>query len=429
MNKYDVIVIGGGPAGMIAAGTAGKFKKSVILLERNNVLGVKLRITGNGRCNFTNKMPLNRFQDYYVDNPKFLHNAFNKFFNHDLIKFFELLGVRTKVENNGRVFPLSDQSADIIQALELYLQNNKVQVACRSLVTDIIVENNQVAGVKLSGEETVKAGKVIIATGGKSYPNLGSNGSAYSWALKTGHNIILPRPGLSGIQIKELWVKGLQGISLNQIGISLYVNAKKKKQISADLVFAHYGISGPGAFDLSADVGDCLVKGSVVLCLDLFPEINESQVMEKLDDIIAKSPGCMCKNLAFNEVPKKLIAVCHDLAGINASKPLSQLSKKEKRSLINIFKQVQLTVQSLRPLKEAMVTRGGISVKQINPATMESRIVSGLYFCGELIDISGLSGGFNLQAAFSTGYLAGLGAAVEPKIEDRKPMDEGRSLR
>ncbi|MBU1044239.1 MAG: NAD(P)/FAD-dependent oxidoreductase [Candidatus Omnitrophica bacterium] len=411
INAYDVIVVGGGPAGMIAAGTAGKFKKSVILLERNNVLGVKLRITGNGRCNLTNKMPLNRFQDYYVDNPKFLHNAFNKFFNTDLIEFFERLGVKTKVENNGRVFPISDQSADIIQALQLYLQNNKVKVSCRSLVTDIIVENNQVAGVKLAEGENLKAEKVIIATGGKSYPELGSNGSAYSWALKTGHNIIQPRPGLSGIQIKESWVKALQGISLNQIGISLFVNAKKKKQITADLVFAHYGISGPGAFDLSADVGDCLVKGSVGLYLDLLPCISESQGMEKLDDIIAKSPGCMGKNLAFNQIPKKLIAVCLDLAGINATKPLSQLSKKEKRCLINIFKQVQLTVQSLRPLKEAMITRGGISVKQINPATMESRIVNGLYFCGEAIDISGLSGGFNLQAAFSTGYLAGIAVA------------------
>ncbi len=406
-KNYDIIVIGGGPAGMIAAGTAGKSKKSVALFERNNVLGVKLRITGNGRCNLTNKMSLSRFQEYYVDNPKFLHNAFNKFFNNDLIEFFKLLGVETKVENNGRVFPLSDKSGDIVKALELYLSNNKVNVFCRNLVTDIIVENNNVLGIKLSDNVIVKASKVIIATGGKSYPDLGSNGSAYQWAEKTGHNIVTPRPGLSSIQTKESWVKTLQGISLNQIYISLYFNSKKKKQIKSDLVFAHYGISGPGAFDLSAYVGDLMGQGSVVLCLDLFFGLNEQNVLEKIDSLVIEKPGCMCKNIVFDQIPKKLIAVCLDLAGINANKSLNQLGKKEKRSLINIFKQVQLTVQGLRPLKEAMVTRGGVSVKQLNPGTMESKIVKGLYFCGEAIDISGLSGGFNLQAAFSTGYMAG----------------------
>ncbi|MFH1062960.1 MAG: NAD(P)/FAD-dependent oxidoreductase [Candidatus Omnitrophota bacterium] len=410
-DKYDVIVVGGGPAGMIAAGTAAKAELAVILFERNNVLGVKLRVTGNGRCNLTNKIPLNRFQDYYVDNPKFLHNAFNKFFNNDLISFFKQLGVLTKIEDNHRVFPVSDKAADVVEALQLYLEKNKVRVSCQSLVTDIIVEEHKVIGVKLADQTIVKAEKVIIATGGKSYPNLGSNGSAYQWAIKTGHKIVAPQPGLSGIQIKESWIKNLQGISMRQVGICLYADSKKKKQIKADLVFAHYGISGPGAFDLSAEVGDGLKKGAVVLYLDLFSGQTEQQVLAKLDLIIAQNPGCMCKNIGFDPIPKKLIAVCLDLAGISANKPLGQLSKKEKRSLINIFKQVQLTVQTLRPIQEAMVTRGGISVKQINPATMESKIVKGLYFCGEVIDISGLSGGFNLQAAFSTGYMAGIGAA------------------
>jgi predicted Rossmann fold flavoprotein len=410
-NTYDVIVVGGGPAGMIAAGTAAKAKLAVILFERNNVLGVKLRVTGNGRCNLTNKIPLNRFEEYYVDNPRFLHNAFNKFFNNELIEFFKQLGLATKIEDNLRVFPVTDKAADVVKALELYLAKNNVRISCQSLVSDIIVKEHKVIGVRLADNIIIKAAKVIIATGGKSYPKLGSNGSAYQWAIKTGHQVSAPQPGLSGIQIKEPWIKNLQGISMNQVSIGLYVDSKKKKQISADLVFAHYGISGPAAFDLSAAVGDWLKKGGVSLCLDLFPDQTESQVMEKLDLIIAKIPGCMCKNMVLEPIPKRLIVVCLDLAGINDDKPLSQLGKKEKRSLINIFKQVQLNVQRLRPLQEAMVTRGGISIKQINPVTMESKLVKGLYFCGEAIDISGLSGGFNLQAAFSTGYMAGIGAS------------------
>lgn len=409
-DKYDVIVVGGGPAGMIAAGTAGQNKTSVILLERNNGLGAKLRITGNGRCNITNKIPLNRFQDYYVDNPRFLHNAFNLFFNNDLIEFFRRLGLKTKIEDNFRVFPVTDDAGDVIKALQLYLEKNKVQISCQSLVKDIIVENNQVIGVKLAGDRVVKAEKVIIATGGKSYPKLGSDGCAYQWAIKTGHKIVSPQPGLSGIQIKEIWLKNLQGISMRQVGLCLYADSKKKKQVQADLVFAHYGISGPAAFDLSADVGDYLKTGTVVLYLDLFYGQTEQQVLEKLEVIIAENANCMCKNICFDPIPKKLMAVCLDLSGISANKPLGQLSKKEKRSLINIFKQVQLTVQRLRPIQEAMVTRGGISVSQINPVTMESKIVRGLFFCGEVIDVSGLSGGFNLQAAFSTGYLAGKAA-------------------
>lgn len=410
-ENYDVIVIGGGPAGMMAAGTAAKNGKSVILFERNNVLGVKLRTTGNGRCNLTNKIPLDRFKEYYVDNPRFLHNAFNEFFNDDLIRFFKLLGVKTKVEDNGRVFPVSDKSADIVKALQLYLEKHKVEIKCKMLITDIVIRDNKIIGVRLSGNITVKAEKVIIATGGKSYPKLGSNGSAYQWAKKAGHSIVEPQAGLSGIQIKESWVKKLQGISLNPANICLYAGSKKKKELKADMIFAHYGISGPAAFDLSANVGDFLKQGSVLLFLDLFFSEDAKHVMEKLDQIIKQNPGCMCKNMSIDAIPKKLIAVCLDLASINVGKPLNQLSKKEKRSLINIFKHVQLTVQRLRPLQEAMVTRGGVSVRQINPQTMQSKIVYGLYFCGEALDISGLSGGFNLQAAFSTGYMAGLGAA------------------
>jgi len=392
---------------MIAAGRAAELGRSVLLFERNNVLGVKLRITGNGRCNVTNMVALDRFAQYYVDNPKFLNNAFNKFFNTDLRRLLEKYGVKTKVENLLRVFPVTDKSGDIVEALKLYLRRPRVHIKCRTLVTELVISKGLIKGVKTGQSDFFEASKVIIATGGKSYPRLGSNGSGYQWAKKAGHDLIKCRPGLIGIEIKESWIKGLQGISINA-GISLYIADKRKKQIQGDIVFSHYGISGPAAFDLSMYIE----TQDATLHMDIIAGYTHEQALDTLNSLTQKSPRAKCKSISLFNIPKRLMSVCLDIAGISGDKAQNQLNKREKRNLINILKSVQLTVQRLRPLEEAMVTRGGVSAKQINPQTMESKIVKGLYFCGEVIDISGLTGGFNLQAAFSTGYAAGQSSAV-----------------
>lgn len=408
MNElYDVIIIGGGPAGMIAAGRAAELGKNVLLLERNNVLGVKLRITGNGRCNVTNAVELDSFAQYYVDNPKFLYNVFNKFFNTDLRQLLQKYGAKTKIEEKLRVFPVTDKSGDIIKALQLYLNRPKVCIKCRTLVTELVISQGQIKGVKTQQGDLFESSKVIIATGGKSYPRLGSNGSGYPWAKKAGHDIVRCRPGLTGIELKEKWVSKLQGISQN-VQMSLYASGKKKKQIRGDIVFSHYGMSGPAAFDMSMYID----SADAILHLDLLPEYTQEQIIKEIEALIVLSPRAKCKNLLLYDLPKKVMAVCLDIAGIKAEKTLNQLNKKEKRALINILKSVQLTVRRLRPMEEAMVTRGGVSIKQINPKSMESKVVEGLYFCGEVIDISGLTGGFNLQAAFSTGYICGENCAL-----------------
>ncbi len=409
MNEsYDVIVIGGGPAGMIAAGRAGELGKTVLLLERNNVLGVKLRITGNGRCNVTNMTDLERFEEYYSDNPKFLHNTFNKFFNNDLRQLLQKYGSKTKIENNSRVFPVTDKAGDIIKALQLYLNRPKVIIKCRMLVTELEISSGRIRGVKTQQGDFFQAEKVIIATGGKSYPRLGSNGSGHQWAKNSGHALVQCRPGLTGIEIKETWIKKMQGVSINT-QISLYARGKRKKKMQGDIVFSHYGISGPAAFDMSMYIDST----DAVLHFDIIPEYTQEQAIKQLDALVNKSPKAKCSNISLGNVSKKLMCVCLGIAGISEDKVLGLLSKKEKRNLINTLKSVQLTVRRLRPLEEAMVTRGGVSTKQINPKNMESKLVKGLYFCGEVIDIAGLTGGFNLQAAFSTGYIAGESSALE----------------
>ncbi len=390
---------------MIAAGRAAELGKSVLLLERNNVLGVKLRITGNGRCNVTNAVGLDRFAQYYVDNPKFLYNAFNKFFNTELRCLLQKYGIKTKIENNSRVFPVTEKAGDIIKALQLYLRRPRVHIKCRHLVTELVVSDGRIKGVKTQQKDLFNADKVIIATGGKSYPRLGSNGSGYQWAKRAGHDLIKCRSGLVGIEVKERWIKSLQGISL-KADISLYRGGKRKKQIRGDIVFAHYGISGPAAFDMSMYIDG----QEAILYMDIIPGYTHEQAIEEVNALIRRSPRAKCKNILLFNIPKKIVSVCLDIAGISGEKALNLLNKKQKRTLINILKSVQLTVQRLRPLKEAMVTRGGVNAKQINPQTMESKVVKGLYFCGEVIDIAGLTGGFNL-AAFSTGYVAGQSSA------------------
>lgn len=407
MSKhYDVIVVGGGPAGMIASARAAECSKKVLLLERNNVLGVKLRITGNGRCNLTNTAALNRFDEYYVDNPKFLRNAFHKFYNQDLINLLARLSLKTKVESNGRVFPQSDKASDVVEALKNYLDRYKVKIKCRTLITDIIVSKDRIQGVKTEKGEILYACKIIIATGGKSYPHLGSNGSGYQWAKKAGHDLVACRPGLTGIEIKERWIDKLQGISINA-DIYLHIEGKKKKKLKGDIIFSHYGISGPAAFDMSMYID----SHHASLYLDLIPGYTHEQAIEEINKLIQITPKLKCKNMRLFNIPKKVVSICLDIANINKEKTQNSLTKKEKRGLIDVLKRVQLTIKRLRPLKESMVTRGGVGVKDINPKTMESNIVKGLYFCGEVLNIAGLSGGFNLQAAFSTGYTAGENAA------------------
>ncbi|MBU4304485.1 MAG: NAD(P)/FAD-dependent oxidoreductase [Candidatus Omnitrophica bacterium] len=404
---FDVIVVGAGAAGMISAGRCAERGKRVLVLEKNNSAGVKLRLTGNGRCNLTNITLRDGFEPFYFDSGKFLYNAFHVFYNEELISLLKRLGVEVKVEDKGRVFPKSDDSADVVKALLWYAQNNGAQVRYVQRVSNIVCETQQVKAVRFADGTLIHANNIILATGGKSYPQTGSSGDGYYMAEKMGHTIVTPRPGLAGLEVDESWMEELSGIGFKDVAASVLLNGKRKKKAAGEMVFTHFGVSGPLMLDISGLVGDLLTESNVVLELDFMPRFNPQELEKYFEELRAKNPRRFCLNVLSGLLPQKFMLYCLKAAGIEPQKRFDMLSKKEISALINMLKGLQLKVKATRPLAEAMVTRGGVSTKEINPKTMESKIIKGLYFCGEVIDVAGVSGGYNLQAAFSTGFVAG----------------------
>lgn len=407
----DVIVIGAGPAGMMAAIRAAEIGKSVLLLERNKILGTKLLLSGKGRCNLTNAGEISEFIEQYIDNGRFLYHAFSRFFNQDLIDFFGHVGLKTKVERGGRVFPVSDRAEDICLALKVYLQKNKVKILFSSRVSEVLVCEGEVKGVRLENGQSLYASRVIVATGGLSYPKTGSTGDGYLFAKKLGQSIIPTQPGLVGLTTEEKWVKNAQGLNLKNVKASLYENGKKRKEELGEMVFTHFGVSGPIILKLSVKIDSALKNNQIFLSIDLKPGLTQEQLNNRLLREIQDSPIRHYKNFLKTLLPRKLIPVFVELSGINPEKKINQLTKKERLVLINLLKDLKLRISGARSIAEAIVTRGGISTQEINPKTMESKIIKGLYFCGEVIDVAGLSGGYNLQAAFSTGFVAGESSA------------------
>jgi len=401
-----LVIIGGGPAGMMAGGTAGSRGLEVLLIEKNRTLGRKLLLTGKGRCNFTNDTDLQGLIDNIPVNGRFLYSAFSKFSNRDLIRFFNDLGVRTKVERGGRVFPESDRAEDILKALERYIRDNNVRVI-HGEVKRGLKEDNRVLGVILSDGRFIASDSVIIATGGLSYPQTGSTGDGYRFARELGHSIVPPKPSLVPLEIEEPWVSDLQGLTLKNVSIRVFDQFGKEVYTDlGEMLFTHFGISGPIVLSASSHMRD-IDKNRYRIVIDLKPGLTEEALDRRVQRDFEKYSRRYFINSLGELLPRSLIPVVVELSGIPRDKYVNQISGEERRILVKLLKGLNLTVSRFRPIEEAIVTSGGVNVSEINPSTMESKLVKGLFFAGEVIDVDGYTGGFNLQIAFSTGYVAG----------------------
>lgn len=403
-----VIVIGGGAAGILAAGAAGSRGKKVILLEKNNKLGKKIFITGKGRCNLTNDGSIEELLDHVVSNRNFLYSAFYSFSNTDIRELMHQFGVETKVERGNRVFPISDKSSDVIKALTNYINDNNVDLRLEKEVKDIIATNEGIVGVKLKDGSIIECNKVIVATGGMSYPTTGSTGDGYRFAKSFGHRITPLKPGLVPLETQEEWVKELQGLSLKNVKLTAIVHDKIIYEEFGEMLFTHYGISGPIVLTMSNYINKYLDRGPIKVLINLKPALNEDMIDKRLQREFDSNINKQFKNSLNDLLPKKLISVVIALSAIPENKYVNQITKEERKKLIDTLLGFPITVTRTRQLSEAIVTAGGISTKEINPSTMESKIIEGLHFAGEIIDVDALTGGYNLQIAFSTGYLAGI---------------------
>lgn len=400
-----VIVIGAGPAGMMAAISAAE-NHEVILLEGNERIGKKLFITGKGRCNVTNAKDISEFFDFIPGNPHFLYSALYTYTNIDVMNFFENAGVKLKVERGSRVFPNSDKSSDIISGLSRGLNEALVDLRLHSKVKDVIFNNNKIEAVILENGSKVKGDYFIITTGGKSYPLTGSTGIGFDLAKKMGHTIVEPKPSLVPIEIEESLVRELQGLSLRNIELKIK-NKKNSKVVysgQGEMLFTHFGISGPLVLSGSRFIKD---GEKFEISLDLKPALEEKQLDLRIQKDFKKNLNKDFKNSLDELLPKKLIPVIIELSGIDENKKVNSITKEERRTLLNLLKNLTFTVKGLRDIAEAIVTAGGVSTKEIDPSTMQSKIVDNLYFAGEVIDVDAFTGGYNVQIALSTGYLAG----------------------
>ncbi|TGY44136.1 NAD(P)/FAD-dependent oxidoreductase [Clostridium sartagoforme] len=401
-----VIVIGAGPAGMMAAITAAKDGNEVILLESNEKVGKKLFITGKGRCNVTNSKDISEFFDFIPGNPHFLYSALYSYTNEDTINFFESQGIRLKSERGGRVFPSSDKSSDIIKGLLRELNNNKVDIRLNSKVTDIIYKNPLIDGVKVNDNYILTADNYIIATGGISYPLTGSTGDGLKFSKKVGHKITNLKGSLVPIELNNSWIREIVGLTLRNIGISLYEIDKKKPlyKDQGEVLFTSYGISGPLALKASRYINDDL---KYYIYLDLKPALTLEELDLRVQKDFKKYINKEFKNSLDDLFPKKLIPIIISLSNINENKKVNEITKEERKSLVSLIKGIKLTIRKLRPIEEAIVTSGGVDTLEIDPSTMKSKLINNLSFAGEVIDIDAYTGGYNVQIALSTGYLAG----------------------
>lgn len=408
-----IIVIGGGAAGTMAAGQAASLGAEVILLEKMDRLGSKIAISGKGRCNVTNAGDIADFVRYYPGNGKFLYAALKEFDNQALIAFLEKFDIKTKVERGGRVFPEADDSEVIVKALKRFLDQSGVRIMLGKTVKEVLISNRQVTGVKIEqNEEIIKADAVIIATGGASYPGTGSTGDGYRMAEKAGHKLISPLPALVPLKTQEEWPKELQGLTLKNVEASIWVDGKRKAKEFGEMLFTHFGISGPIILTLSRIASHALRdKQKVEVKINLKPALSAEQLDQRLQRDFLKYQNKQFKNSLEDLLPKSMIPVLVKLSGIEPEKSVNRITKEERKRLGRLFQEMNLTVTKTLGIAAAIVTSGGVDVRQINPTTMESRLIKGLYWAGEVIDIDGVTGGYNLQAAFSTGYKAGIAAA------------------
>lgn len=426
MASKKVIVIGGGAAGMFAAYFAASAGNKVILLEKNEKLGKKIYITGKGRCNVTNACDVEELFGNVKSNSKFLYSAFYGYDNSRVVDFFESHGMPTKVERGNRVFPVSDKSSDVIFTLQRALKEKNVDIRLNTAVRNLNFTDGfkeaqdssdekenasdtvrRVTGVTLADGTILGADAVIVATGGLSYPSTGSIGDGYRMAESAGHTVTECTPSLVPFNVKEQWVKELQGLSLKNTAISIY-NGKKKLYVDfGEMLFTHFGVSGPMILSASASIKQSLIKEPLTMYIDLKPALTQEALDKRILREFEEAKNKQFKNSINRLLPAKMIPVIIELSGIDPDKKVNEISKEERNNLLILFKKLPVTLNGPRGWNEAIITKGGIKVKEINPSTMESKLVKNLFFAGEVLDLDAYTGGFNLQIAWSTGYLAG----------------------
>lgn len=414
----NVIVVGGGAAGMMAAIFAARNGQNVTLLEKNEKLGKKIFITGKGRCNITNASEIEDLFSAVISNPKFLYSGFYSFTNDQVIHFFEELGVATKIERGNRVFPVSDHSSDVIAALAREMQHLKVKVQLHCEVKELLINNErEIKGVRLANGKKMTADAVVVATGGISYPSTGSTGDGYRFARNCGHKVTELFPSLVPMEVKEWYAKELQGLSLKNIEIHITDGKKKLYDEFGEMLFTHYGVTGPVILSASSIVGKTLEKKELVLHIDLKPALTEEQLDKRLLREFEANHNKQFKNAIDSLLPAKLRPVIIELSGIEEEKKVHEITKEERLNLLRLIKDFHMTLTGLSGYNEAIITKGGISVKEIDPGTMESKLIKNLYFAGEVLDLDAVTGGYNLQIAWSTGYLAGISAGQDKLFE------------
>ncbi len=390
----------------MAAGRAAELGARVLLLEKMGRAGIKLGLTGKGRCNLTNAGDLPSFIERYRHNGKFLYNAFSRFFHDDLTLFFNARGLPTVEERGRRIFPRSNRAQDVVRVLQAYALGNGVCLKLRIRVREILAPEQRVRGV-LTDRGPFEADRVVLATGGASYPETGSSGDGYEMAKRLGHTICPIRPSLVPLKVKESWIRDLQGLSLKNVRVKILKDGETTGEEFGEMLFTHFGVSGPIILSLSGLAVERVEGGSLELTIDFKPALTREQVEKRLIGEIQKEGRKFIRTILTHFLPQRIIPVFLHRAGISADLRGAEMPIQQRRGLVDLLKNFRLTLQGARPLAEAIVTAGGVSVKEINPYTMESKIVRGLFFCGEVIDVDGMSGGYNLQAAFSTGRVAG----------------------
>lgn len=413
---YDVIVIGGGPSGLMAAISASEHGAKVLLVDKGDKLGRKLAISGGGRCNVTNRMAIDELIKHIPGNGRFMHSPFSVFDNEDIIQFFEKLGIKLKEEDRGRMFPVSDKASTVVETLLRRLRDLKVAMSTLTPVKDVLYDEEKVLGIKLANGKVIDSKAVIIAVGGKSVPHTGSTGDGYPWARKAGHTITDLFPTEVPITSNEPFIKNklLQGLSLQNVGLAV-VNPKGKTLVrhEGDMIFTHFGISGPIALRCSQFVVKALKQFSldkIEMSIDLFPNKNSEEVFQELIKLAKQGEKKSVKNCLRGYIPERLLHFHLEKATIDPNGTFANVSHDLLRQLSTLIKNFTFTVNGTLPFEKAFVTGGGVSVKEIHPKTMESKKMKGLFFCGEVLDIHGYTGGYNITVAFSTGYTAGKGA-------------------
>ena len=412
----NVIVIGGGPAGMMAAITAAEYGNNVTIIEKNSDFGKKLLITGKGRCNITSSLYMSEFIKNTPGNGQFLYSAFQNYTNTDIIDFLKRQGLEVKEERGNRIFPVTDKSIDVLNCFKSKINELKIKKLFNTRVQKVLVQNGEVLGVR-TDKEIIQTDKIILATGGKSYPLTGSTGDGYLIAKNIGHKVTEIRPSLVPLVIYEKnECKEMQGLSLRNVGIKI-IDESKNKLIYEDfgeMVFTHFGISGPTILSGSAHlvrykkIDDLMKEQKIKLQIDLKPALTEEQLDERILRDFKEFKNKQFKHALDKLLPQKMIPIVIEKTKINEEKRVNEITKEERRNLVKVLKKFELTIKDFRPVEEAIITSGGINIKEINPKTMESKLVKGLYFAGEVIDVDSYTGGFNLQIAYSTGYTAGM---------------------